>query len=172
MFLASLVWALANVTTNITANSISAANDLASLAPKYINIKRGQIIAVTIGVWGFAPWKVLATAANFLTFMASYSIVLAPMAALMAIDFFIVKGKRVVVADLYRPDGLYYFSKGWNWRSYVALVVAIAPNLPGMINAIDSTVKIGNIRYIYMVSNIAGNTSKSMLYSASSCHRL
>jgi NCS1 family nucleobase:cation symporter-1 len=48
-----------------TANSISAANDLVSLAPKYIDIRRGQFIAVTIGVWGFVPWKVLASASNF-----------------------------------------------------------------------------------------------------------
>lgn len=51
-----------------TANSISAANDLVSLAPKYIDIRRGQFIAVTIGVWGFVPWKVLASASNFVRF--------------------------------------------------------------------------------------------------------
>jgi hypothetical protein len=160
MFLASFVWALANVTTNITANSISAANDMTSLAPKYINIKRGQMIAVTVGVWGFAPWKVLATAANFLTFMASYSIVLAPLAALMAVDFFVVKRQRIDIYQLYRPHGIYRFTKGWNWRSYVALICAVAPNMPGMVNAIDNTIQIGNIKYVYMVSNIAGDTSK------------
>jgi hypothetical protein len=32
-----------------TANSISAANDMVSLAPKWLNIKRGQFIACTIG---------------------------------------------------------------------------------------------------------------------------
>jgi len=36
-----------------TANSISAANDLTSLAPKYINIKRGQILAVTVSAFLF-----------------------------------------------------------------------------------------------------------------------
>lgn len=161
MFLASLAWALANVTTNITANSISAANDLTSLAPKYINIKRGQLIAITVGVWGFAPWKVLASASNFLTFMASYSIVLAPIAAIMVVDFFIVKARKINVYQLYEPNGIYHFSKGWNWRSYIALLVAIAPNLPGMINAIDATINIGNVKYVYMVSNIAGDISES-----------
>ncbi|WVR06127.1 hypothetical protein IAU60_003157 [Kwoniella sp. DSM 27419] len=140
MFLASLIWALSNVTTNITANAISAANDMTSLAPKYINIKRGQMIAITIGVWGFAPWKVLATASNFLTFMASYSIVLAPIAALMAVDFFYVKKGKIDIYELYKPNGIYRFTGGWNWRSYVALVIAIAPNLPGMINAINNTI--------------------------------
>lgn len=29
--------------------------------------------------------------------------------------------------------------------------------MPGMVNAIDSTIEIGNIRYAYMVSDIAGD---------------
>ncbi|KGB79113.1 uracil transporter FurD [Cryptococcus deuterogattii 99/473] len=164
MFLASFVWALCNVTTNITANSISAANDMTSLAPKYINIQRGQLIAVTIGVWGFVPWKVLATASNFLTFMASYSIVLAPIAVIMVTDFFLVKKQKVDIYELYKPHGIYRFSKGWNWRAYIALAVAVAPNLPGMVNAINSSIDIGNIKYVYMVSNIIGNTIALTVY--------
>lgn len=164
MFLASFVWALCNVTTNITANSISAANDMTSLAPKYINIQRGQLIAVTIGVWGFVPWKVLATASNFLTFMSSYSIVLAPIAVIMVTDFFLVKKQKVDIYELYKPHGIYRFSKGWNWRAYIALSAAVAPNLPGMVNAINASIDIGNIKYVYMVSNIVGNTSSCLFF--------
>lgn len=160
MFLGALTWALSNVTTNITANSISAANDLCSLAPKYINIRRGQFIAITLGVWGFVPWKVLNSAANFLTFMASYSIVLAPIAFIMVIDFYFVKGRKLDIYELYRPRGIYRFNKGWNWRAYVALAVAVAPNLPGMIHAISPTTYIGNIKYLYMVSNIVAYFSE------------
>jgi nucleobase:cation symporter-1, NCS1 family len=40
---------------NISANSISAANDLMSFCPKYINIRRGQVLAAFIGSWGFVP---------------------------------------------------------------------------------------------------------------------
>jgi cytosine/uracil/thiamine/allantoin permease len=40
---------------NISANSISAANDLMSFCPKYINIRRGQLLAAVIGSWGFVP---------------------------------------------------------------------------------------------------------------------
>lgn len=62
-----LLEVLGNVLTRVfsTANSISAANDMTSLAPKWLNIKRGQLIACTLGVWGFAPWKVLDSAENF-----------------------------------------------------------------------------------------------------------
>jgi NCS1 family nucleobase:cation symporter-1 len=97
--------------------------------------------------------------------MASYSIVLAPVAALMAIDFFVIKKQRLDIYELYKPDGIYRFTRGWNWRSYVALACAIAPNLPGMIAAINANVTIGNVKYIYMISNIAGDFSESGVQS-------
>ena len=76
-----------------------------------------------------------------LTFMASYSIVLAPIAALMAFDFFVIKHARIDIYQLYRPTGIYRFTGGWNWRAFTALLIAVIPNLPGMINAIDATVR-------------------------------
>lgn len=54
---------------NITANSISAANDATVLFPQWINILRGQLFAVIIGVWAFAPWKVLGSAGSFISFV-------------------------------------------------------------------------------------------------------
>lgn len=157
MFLASLAWALANVTTNVSANSISAANDLAALFPRWVNIRRGQLFVAVVGVWGFAPWKVLQSAANFLTFMSSYSVILAPIASLMFFDFFVIKHQRYNVFELYVPHGIYYYSKGWNWRAYVAVVCAVAPNMPGMVNAINPNIRIGDVKYVYMVSNIVAH---------------
>jgi NCS1 family nucleobase:cation symporter-1 len=92
--------------------------------------------------------------------MASYSIVLAPMASIMIADYYIVKSRKMDVTALYDPHGRYRFSNGWNWRAFVALIVAIGPNLPGMINAIQPSISIGNIRYIYMISNIWGIVSE------------
>ena len=65
--------------------------------------------------------------------MSSYSIVLAPIAALLAVDFFVVKKMRLDIYELYKPDGIYRFAFGWNWRAYIALACGVAPNLPGMI---------------------------------------
>lgn len=129
----SAAWALGNIGTNITANSISSANDLTTLFPRWVNILRGQIFAVFVGVWAFAPWKVLATAGSFISFMGAYSIVLAPIGAILAADFFVVKKEKYNVPELYDPRGIYRFSHGINWRAAVALVVSIAPNMPGMI---------------------------------------
>lgn len=87
---------------NISANSISAANDLVSFFPKYINIRRGQILAAVIGAWLCVPvcyrvsryhpafstdislqWKILASAQKFLAFLSGYTIFLGPMTAII-----------------------------------------------------------------------------------------
>lgn len=44
---------------NISANSISAANDLMAFCPRYINIRRGQLLAAFIGSWAFVPVSLL-----------------------------------------------------------------------------------------------------------------
>jgi NCS1 family nucleobase:cation symporter-1 len=137
--------------------------------PKYMNIKRGQMFAITLGVWGFVPWKVLNSAENFMAFMMSYSIVLAPIAMLMVVDYFIVKQRKYNIYEMYRPNGIYHYWKGWNWRSYVALICAFAPNLPGMINSIDTKIDIGNIRYVYIVSNLVAYVISVSIY-LTLCH--
>ncbi|ORY88385.1 putative allantoate transporter [Leucosporidium creatinivorum] len=155
-FVCAAAWALGNVGTNITANSISSANDLTTLFPRWVNILRGQIFAVFIGVWAFAPWKVLATAGSFISFMGAYSIVLAPIGAILAADFFVVKSQKYNVPELYDPRGIYRFSYGVNWRAAIALVVSIAPNMPGMINALNSSIDIGGAKYIYCMADVFG----------------
>lgn len=72
---------------NISANSISAANDLMAFAPKYINIRRGQLLAAVIGSWAFVPWKILASAPKFLAFLGGYTIFLGPMTSILMTEY-------------------------------------------------------------------------------------
>lgn len=43
-FFFGLGWVVAQIGTNLSANVISCANDLTSLCPKYINIRRGVVL--------------------------------------------------------------------------------------------------------------------------------
>lgn len=77
--------------------------------------------------------KKLASDVLQLTFMASYAVVIAPISGIMAFDFFFIKKRRVNIYQMYQPDGIYSFYKGWNWRAYAALIVGLGPNIPGMV---------------------------------------
>ncbi|KAK5047074.1 hypothetical protein LTR84_007016 [Exophiala bonariae] len=147
---------------NISANSISAANDLMAFCPKYINIRRGQLLAAFIGSWGFVPWKILASAAKFLAFLGGYTIFLGPMTGILMCDYFIVRRGNVSVPDMYDFHGIYRYSPkfGTNWRAVVAFFIGCVPPLPGFVNNIvvaghgKTSVSIGgqrlfNIGYLY-----------------------
>ncbi|GAA5975902.1 hypothetical protein JCM11641_002833 [Rhodosporidiobolus odoratus] len=146
---AAIAWMLAGIAANITANSISSANDLVTLCPKYINITRGQLITAILGGWAVAPWKILASSGTFLTFVAGYAIFLGPFAGLLTADYFLVKRQAYHVPELYDPHGIYRYTSGMNWRAFVTICVTVAPNLPGLINAINPDVYIGNISWYY-----------------------
>jgi NCS1 family nucleobase:cation symporter-1 len=49
VFVISSAFALAQLGTNIAANSISAGTDLSALLPRYINIRRGSFICAAVG---------------------------------------------------------------------------------------------------------------------------
>ncbi|KAK4693788.1 nucleobase:cation symporter-1, NCS1 family, partial [Lecanoromycetidae sp. Uapishka_2] len=123
---------------NISANSISAANDLMSFCPKYINIRRGQLLAAVIGSWGFVPWKILASAAKFLAFLGGYTIFLGPMTSILITDYYIVRRGNVSVPDMYNFHGIYRYSPKYatNWRAVTAFFIGAIPPLPGFVNNI------------------------------------
>ncbi|KAM3083987.1 hypothetical protein ACMFMG_001908 [Clarireedia jacksonii] len=131
-FFAATAWYIAQVGTNITANSISAANDLTVLFPRYINIERGCIIAAIVGGWVIVPWKIISSAETFLAFMGGYAVFLAPIAGILASDYWLVKKQHIDVPALYDPQGRYSYWNGINWRALLSLVIAVAPNLPGL----------------------------------------
>ena len=85
-----------------------------------------------------------------------YAIVLAPIAAVLASDYFLVKKSRYSVPDLYRTNSIYRYSYGFNWRAAVALAVAIGPCMPGMIRSLNNDIDIGGARYVYCVATIFG----------------
>ncbi|CZR41770.1 hypothetical protein LB506_003811 [Fusarium annulatum] len=123
---------------NISANSISAANDLMAFAPRYINIRRGQILAAIIGSWAFVPWKILASAQKFIAFLNGYTIFLGPMTSILMTDYYILRRGKVSVPDMYDFHGIYRYSQKWgtNWRAVVAFFIGCTPPLPGFIDNI------------------------------------
>jgi NCS1 family nucleobase:cation symporter-1 len=64
-FLTSFAFLLSTLSSNISANSLGIGNDMAALYPRYINIRRGQVICAILGGWAFCPWKILARSETF-----------------------------------------------------------------------------------------------------------
>ncbi|KAB5578776.1 putative uracil permease [Coniochaeta sp. 2T2.1] len=151
-FFAGASWCLAQMCVNISATVVSGANDLNSLFPKYMNIKRGAIFITIIGGWVMVPWKILHSAGSLLSFMSSLGIFLAPIIAIQVADFFIVKRMKLDVPALYNPHGRYRYWHGINWRAVVTMLVSVVPQLPGLVNAVNPSLPIGGATYLAKLS--------------------
>lgn len=162
-FFAAFSFALAALGVNISANSLSAANDLTALFPQYVNIRRGQILCAVIA-WALVPWKILKSAGSFLNFMSAYAVFLGPIAAIMVVDFWIIHRAKYDTLALYQPHGIYRYTAGCNWRAIVAFVVGVAPNMPGFIQSINANIDAGVGARPYSFGWLLGFTATTIVY--------
>ncbi|KAI0319812.1 cytosine-purine permease [Amylostereum chailletii] len=163
-FFASAAFALSVLGTNVSANSLAAGIDMAALFPRYVNIRRGQVLCAFLGGWALCPWEILATASGFLAFMSGYSVFLGPIAAIMVTDYWLVHRTKVDVPSMYRPHGRYHYTGGVNWRAAVALVVSIPPNMPGLVHSIRPSVPVGNAVFVFDVAYLFGFFVAGVVY--------
>jgi NCS1 family nucleobase:cation symporter-1 len=162
-FFGAFSFALAALGVNISANSLSAANDLTALFPQFVNIRRGQLICAVLS-WALVPWKILASAGSFLNFMVAYAVFLGPIAAIMVFDYWLVHKRKYDTLALYQPHGIYRYSYGCNWRAIVAFLVGVVPNLPGLINSINPSIEVGDGASPYHFGWHLGFVATSIVY--------
>ncbi|KAK9461358.1 permease for cytosine/purines, uracil, thiamine, allantoin-domain-containing protein [Lipomyces oligophaga] len=157
---------LAQALANISANSISAANDLNCMLPRFINIRRGQFIVAVVGAWAFTPWNILTSATQFLNFMNAYAIWLAPIAGIMICDFYCVHMQKLDTWALYDSKGIYRYNKyGTNPRALVAWIVGWIPTFPGFLHSVNSNINvIIPMQHLYELSYFYGFGSSFLVY--------
>lgn len=162
-FFGAFSFALAALGSNISANSLAAANDFSALAPRFINIRRGQLLCALFA-WPLVPWKILASAGNFLNFMVAYAIFLGPIAAIMLCDYWIVKRRKYDSVALYQPMGIYRHFHGFNHQALIAFIVGTVPSLPGLMNSVNSSIEIGVGVHPYEFGWLLGFVVSTMVY--------
>ncbi len=123
---------LATLSVNIAANVVGPANDFANLAPKRISFQTGGLITGVLGVLCM-PWKLLADAGTYLDgWLGGVGTLLGPVAAIMIADYWVVRHRELNVRALFDPNG---GEPRFNRAAIAALVIGIAPNLPGFMVA-------------------------------------
>ncbi|KAG8981726.1 hypothetical protein FRB90_007054 [Tulasnella sp. 427] len=155
---------LAQLGTNIAANSVSAGCDLTALFPRFINIRRGGYVAAIVGLV-MCPWNLLKDSNSFTSYLSAYSVFLSSIAGVMISEYWFIRRGHYRVADLYHTgrDGWYWYTFGINWRAYAAYISGILINVVGFAGAVGRTVPLGATR-VYQLSFFTGFGVSALIY--------
>lgn len=138
MIVSMFALTLATLTTNLAANVVAPSTAFSNFFPRKISLRVGGVITGIIGIL-MMPWKLVADPTGYIfTWLIGYSALLGPIGGILVCDYFVLRRTRYSLIDLYRENGIYRYSKGWNLCAVVALVVAILPNLPGFLAQVSS----------------------------------
>ncbi|KAG4031884.1 hypothetical protein MFRU_008g02380 [Monilinia fructicola] len=156
VFFIATAFALAQLGTNIAANSVSAGTDMTALLPRFIDIRRGGYVCAVIGLV-MCPWNLLSSANNFTTYLSAYSVFLSSIAGVIISDYYAVRKGYLQVRNLYsaKKTSPYYYTFGIHWRGYAAYIAGILINIVGFVGAIGKEVPIG-ATYIYKLNFFCG----------------
>jgi NCS1 family nucleobase:cation symporter-1 len=117
---------VATLSVNIAANVVSPANDFANAFPRWISFRTGGLITGIVGIL-MQPWRLLADPSGYIfAWLLGYSGGLGSIAGVLVADYWLVRNKQLVLADLYRTKGAYTYARGWNWRAVVATLLGCA----------------------------------------------
>lgn len=137
---------IATLATNIAANVVSPANDFAHLWPKRISFRIGGLITGVVGIV-MMPWKLVSDPTGYIfTWLIAYSALLGGVGGILIADYFVIRGKRLDLPGLYRREGPYWYSGGFNILALFALAIGIAPCIPGFLG----TVKLATVPQYWM----------------------
>lgn len=129
----ALTLVIATLAVNIAANVVSPANDFANAWPRVISFRRGAFITGVLGILCM-PWKLIEDPRKYLEgWLVPYSGGLGSIGAVMIVDYWIIRRRRLSLLDLYLPDGSYRYAHGWNWRAIVATVVGCFLSWGGLV---------------------------------------
>lgn len=164
---------------------ISFGSDVAMLFPRYIDMKRGFFIVEFLG-FAIVPWKILASASVFTTFLSGYGLFMASVVAIMItdcklttaflefnifltilrLDYFVTKG-NVMTAWLFNPkksNKYYYYHKGWNIQALIAYLGGIALPFPGFAASLGPTGVNDAGNKLYYLGWLLSFTTSAILY--------
>ncbi len=126
---------VATLSTNIAANVVSPANAILNMFPERATFRQGAMITVGLGMMMF-PWKLIESSGGYIfTWLIGYSALLGPIGGILIADYFLLRRTELDLQGLYRKDGPYWYRSGIHGAAVWALLLGIAPNVPGFLKA-------------------------------------
>jgi NCS1 family nucleobase:cation symporter-1 len=130
LLLTILVVAVATAGANVVLNFVSPAYDFVNVAPHRISFRTGGVITAVLSVV-IMPWNLYSNPVVVNLFLGGIGALMGPVAGILAADFYVVRKAQVDRDSLYSDDprGRYYYSRGTNMNSVIALALSGAISL-------------------------------------------
>ncbi|KAI1840595.1 hypothetical protein JX265_010265 [Neoarthrinium moseri] len=164
-FFAGMGFFASQITINLVQNSVACGMDLASMAPKYIDVTRGSLIMCLVG-YLIQPWRFVNQPGLFISVLNSFGMFVAPLAGINAVDFWVVRKLKWKIPDLFKgkDDNIYWYTAGLNWRAFASWSLTIWASFPGFVAAMNGKdYGIGWTR-TFQVTWIVGFCGSGVLY--------
>jgi NCS1 family nucleobase:cation symporter-1 len=147
---------LATLNTNVAANVVSPSNDFSNLRPSLVSFRTGGLVTGVVGIL-MMPWKLIGNFSSYIFgWLVGCSALLGPIAGIMICDYYLVRRRRLFVADLYRRDGAYEYHRGFNVNAVAALAAGVAIALIGL--------AVPAIRWVYDYAWFIGFVFSGVVY--------
>ncbi len=101
------------------------AGEIAAIVPGQISPGAGRWL-VCLAALLTMPWRWTAGPERYMEWLIGCSGLLAPVAAILMVEYFGLRRRWLNVDDLYQREGLYEYTGGWNWRAFGALATGWA----------------------------------------------
>ncbi|KAF4125453.1 nucleobase:cation symporter-1, NCS1 family [Geosmithia morbida] len=159
-FFLGVVFIFSQLSINVVGNVLAGGLDVASVFPKYINLRRGAYVLAALSVLP-NPWQQLSSSTTFLAVLSAYAVFLGPMIGLLCIHFWVIQKRTFIISDLYigNPKSVYWYKMGVNWQTVVAWVLAVVPSMPGFVASINTDVHLHkSASHVFSISFLLGFT--------------
>ncbi|KUJ09188.1 uncharacterized protein LY89DRAFT_763906 [Mollisia scopiformis] len=154
-FFAGLALFYSLIINNLMGKIVPAGMDCAGLFPRWITTRRGSIILCIIGII-IQPWRFVTESTTFLKVLSSFggmyspsndlfsqnltaTVFVSPLTAILAADYWLVHRRKWNVPDIFKQDGIYWYTFGVNWRAIIAFTLSIVWSMPGFVSNVKSS---------------------------------
>jgi len=125
LLLTIIVVAIATAGINVILNFVSPSYDISNAAPNHINFRRGGLITAVLAIV-VTPWNLYSNPVVVNEFIGGVGALMGPLLGIVLADYYLVRKAQIHADSLYSdaPDGRYYYTKGTNLNSVIALIIA------------------------------------------------
>ncbi len=120
--LALFTLAVATISVNIAANTVAPSYDFSNLWPRGISFRIGSLITGILGIV-IQPWRLLADPHVYVfTWLGFYGGLLGSVAGVLIADYWLIRRTQLKLTDLYKTNGIYSYTGGWNFRGVISIL--------------------------------------------------